>query len=215
MRKSLVILCMILGMMVLAGCDGGVEFLLGEESNFHPEGGPYQYVLSQAVMDAAGDFDFAKYRDRSVYVSVAGPTEYTQALAEDAIGNRLTLEKARVLARLTEEQKRQGLMEEKGHYELAFTLPVCGVHSFDGLVRRNITGLALFSLRETDADGNVTTQTGLLHHKPYKGWAFSPYFIVAFLAMCIIAATFFISRAMGTPPARTGRQGLPEVSAGQ
>lgn len=188
MRRALLAVALFLLVLALPGCDLDTRYSVDDQTEFMPESGPSQYVLLRSMSDAMADLDFTKYADKKVYLNVLGGSNYTQGLAENMALSKLREAKAIILTRLTQQEEESGLKEDPGDYELNVIVVACGVHMYDGIIRRNIEGLTMVGLHEKVPKGQPTVTSGKLHRCRYEGWVFSPYFIVALLAFVTVLA---------------------------
>lgn len=188
MRKALFAVALLLLVLAVSGCDVETRYSLENQTEFLPESGPSQYVMLQSMSEAMNDFDFSRYGNKKVYVEVMGGTSHTGLLAENFVNARLRQAGAIILTRLTDEEKEKGLKEEPGDYVLKFLVSACGVHAYDGLLRRNIEGFTIMGLTETVPKGATTVLSSKLHRYRYEGWVFSSYFIIALLAFITVLA---------------------------
>jgi hypothetical protein len=97
---------------------------------------------------------------------------------------------------LSDEEKNRGLKEETGDFELRFSILICGIHSYDGIIRRNICRLAMVNLEEKGMNTGTVSYIGKSYRCKYKQWKFSSYFIVItltfiMLSLLIILIKFF------------------------
>lgn len=202
MRKALFAVALLLLVLTASGCDVETRYSLENQTEFLPESGPSQYVMLQSMSEAMNDLDFSRYSNKKVYFEVVGGTSNTGLLAQNFVDSRLRQAGATILTRLTDEEKEKGLKEEPGDFELAFLVSACGVHAFDGLLRRNIEGFTIIGLNETVPKGSIRVLSGKLHRYRYEGWIFSPYFIIALLAFVavlgVIAAGSIARAGRGT-----------------
>lgn len=189
LRKALFAVALLLLALVTSGCEPETMYSLENQTEFLPESGPSQYVMLQSMAEAMNDFDFSKYGHKKVYIEVMGGTNHTGLLAQNFVNVRLKQVGATILTRLSDEEKEKGLKEEPGDFELTFLVSACGVHAYDGLLRRNIEGHTALSLNETVPQGSTMVFSSKLHRYRYEGWVFSPYFIVALLTLMTFLAT--------------------------
>lgn len=194
MRKSILMAVFICALALMTGCEGQIDFILGEGTEFLPEGGAAQYVIGRAMGQAVAALDWKTYAGKKVYLDARGGTPFTMGLAEEMAAGELQKSGAVVLTRLTPEQKESGQKEQPGDFELTVSVLTAGVHAYDGIVRRNIEGLALISLKEKTVNGLVLTKPGQLHRYRYEGLVLSQYFIVALLAFVLLLLILVITR---------------------
>lgn len=188
LRKVLLAVALFVLVLATSGCDLETLYSLDNQTEFLPESGPSQYVMLQSMDQAMNDIDFSRYRNKRIYVDVMGGTSHTGLLAQNFVNARLKQTGAIILTRLSDEEKEQGLKEEPGDFELTFIVSACGVHAYDGLLRRNIVGHSIIGLNETVPRGTTNILSSKLHRYRYEGWIFSSYFIVALLAFITVLA---------------------------
>lgn len=194
--KSAFLIAFLCALVLLTGCDGDISFMLGEGAEFLPEGGAAQYVMCRAVGEALADLDWKAYGGKKVYLKAQGGSPFTVGLAEQIAAGELQKAGAVLLTRLTPEEKEAGRREEPGDFELTLSLLTAGVHIYDGIVRRNIEGLALISLEEQAIGGESSTKPGKLHRYRYEGIVLSQYFIAAVLALIVLLLVLLAMRAL-------------------
>lgn len=191
MRKTIFGMFLVLIMLAVTGCDWQVNYNLQEQIEFLPESGADQYVMCQALAKSIQEIDFQKYAKKKVYFNITGGTPFTQEVTRNLAAEKLHKVEAKILQRLTEEEKGKGLKEEPGDFELTISILTCGVHSYDGLIRKNIVGLTLLSFEETDKDGVTLNYPGKLQRYQYEHLILSTYFIIAVLALIVLGIIIF------------------------
>lgn len=196
MRKTILGMLLVLIMLAVTGCDWQVNYNLQEQIEFLPESGADQYVMCQALIKSIQAINFEKYTKKKVYLTVLGGTSYTQSVMENLATEKLQKAEAKILKRLTDDEKEKGEKEEPGDFILEFKILTCGVHSYDGLIRKNIVGLAMVSLEETDKDGIVLNYQGKLQRYQYEGLILSTYFIIAVLALIVLGLAIFLYKLL-------------------
>jgi hypothetical protein len=197
MKRIILGIILLIMLLSLTGCDWQVNYNLAEQIEFLPESGADQYVMCNALMKSLQDIHFEKYAGKKVYLDVLGGTPYTQGVVKNIMTGNLHKEKAIILKRLSDDEKGRGLKEEPGDYQLELNILTCGVHSYDGIIRKNIVGLALVNLGETDKDGISLHFPGKLQRYHYEQLVFSTYFIVAVLALMVLVVVLLLRQVLG------------------
>jgi hypothetical protein len=185
MRKK-VLGIIILLLLTVTGCDWQVNYDLADQIEFLPESGADQYVMGNALSKTLQSIDFQKYAKQKVYLEVIGGTSFSQNVLYNLAAEKLYQMETVILQRLPLEEQEKGLKEEPGDFELKLNILTCGVHSYDGIIRKHIFGLALVSLEEKNKENTVKTYPGKLQRYQYEPWIFSNYFIAAFLALMVL-----------------------------
>ena len=90
------------------------------------------------------------------------------------------------------------MKEEPGDYVLRMNILVSGVHSYNGIIKKNIVGVSLLELAETDAQGNTAHIQGMLKRCHYDRWVLSSYFISAFLALLVLELLIVMKKIVKT-----------------
>lgn len=196
MRKIILGIIFLAMILAISGCDWQVNYNLTEQTDFLPESGADQYVMCNALSQAIGDLDFQKYAKQKVYLDVLGGTNYTLGVVRNLAVAKLQQVDARILERLSDDAKKNGLKEEPSDYQLELQILTCGIHSYDGIVRKHIMGLAMVGLAVTNKKNITLHYTGKLHRYRYEQWVFSSYFITALLALIVLSGLLLLRRLL-------------------
>lgn len=197
MKKIALLLLLLTALIVVTGCENQTHFNVGEHVEFLPESGASQYVMMKSLSQAVAEIDFKKYEKKQIYLEWVGGTSYTQGTLINLVEDKLRKAGAVILSRLSDEEKEKGKQEEPGDFELQFTILASGVHSYDGLIWKNIDGIAMIGLSEKSvADGKHFSFSGKMHRYSYEHWVFSPFFIGAVLALFVLGLLGFIMQRL-------------------
>ncbi|MBN1498767.1 MAG: hypothetical protein JW982_01305 [Spirochaetes bacterium] len=148
--------------------------------------GIYEYLIFEASSKALSGFDIAKYNNKHIlltYSMIAG--EYTEEIITSSIENLLSANNVSV-------SKDNAQEKIQYDYKLNFSVPVCGIHEYSGLVRTNISANIIINLTEISAEGNQKFHTSGLIVKKYDHLLLNEYSITSFwiimLSLLFLAA---------------------------
>lgn len=196
MKKTILGIIIFLVLLTVTGCDKQINYNLTEQIEFLPESGPDQYVMCKSLFKGIQDINFQKYEKKKVYLDVVGGTPYTQNVLENLALEKLHKVQGIILKRLSAEEKNNGLKEEIGDFELNLNILTCGVHSYDGIIRKNIFGLSMISLEEKNRNDVTVCYPGKLQCYQYEKLVFSSYFIVIILTFIMLSLLIILKKVL-------------------